>query len=56
MPGPASVVVFFLVPLEAAEGERLLVEARLGLVKYLGLLFNNKTFTYLKFKLLCCCS
>ena len=38
----------FLVPLEAVEGEehqRASAGTRLGLVRHLGLLFNNKMFT-----------
>lgn len=38
----------FMVLLEAAEGERASAGVRLGLTRYLGLLYNNKMFTCLK--------
>jgi hypothetical protein len=47
-PAPARSSFFLFLVLEAAEGEEHQWSLRLCLMRYLGLLYNNREFTYLR--------
>ena len=51
--GPALAVLLFVWFFLKQWRGKSIEGVRLGLMRYLGLLYNNKTFTYLKSKSLC---